>query len=107
MASSGSRGSGLQRNRGCSDAISVVRVTPIAGLLLLPVLLGLGLFLVRVCADGGAMGSAYRTCHCRGIEWHLYDRTAADGPRRTLCFGILRSRTCYQFREGPAVSCPR
>jgi len=75
-------------------------------LVLLPVLFGLGLFLVRVCADGGAMGSAYRTCDCRGVEWQLYDRTAADGPRRTLCLGILRSRTCFRFREGPAISCP-
>ena len=78
-----------------------VRLTPLAILVLL---LGLGLFLIRVCADGGAMGSAYRTCECRGVEWQLYDRTAADGPRRTLCFGIVRSRTCFRFREGPAGS---
>jgi hypothetical protein len=82
-----------------------VRLTPLAILVLLTVVLGLGLFLIRVCADGGAMGSGYRTCECRGVEWQLYDQTAADGPRRTLCFGIVRSRTCFRFREGPAVSC--
>lgn len=69
----------------------LVQAPPRAILVLLPVLLGLGLSLIRVCADGGAMGSAYRTCNCRGIEWQLYDRTAADGPRRTLCFGIMQS----------------
>lgn len=66
----------------------------------------LGLFLVRVCADGGAMGSTYRTCECSGVEWQLYDRTPADGPRRTLCLGVLRARACYQYREGPRVPCP-
>ncbi len=68
--------------------------------------LGLGLLLVRVCADGGAMGSAYQTCQCRGFEWEVYDRTPADGPRRTVCVGVLQSRTCHQFQEGPVVSCP-
>jgi hypothetical protein len=82
-----------------------VRARPAVILVLVPVLLGLGLVLIRVCADGGAMGSAYRTCDCRGIEWQLYDRAAADGPRRTLCFGIVQSRRCFQFREGPAVAC--
>ena len=66
---------------------------------------GVGLATIRVCADGGAMGSAYRTCDCRGLEWQLYDRTEADGPRRTLCFGWVRSWTCYQFRTGPIVEC--
>lgn len=65
-----------------------------------------GFVFVRVCADGGAMASAYRTCECRGLEWQLYDRTAADGPRRTLCIGYLQSRTCHQFRTGPIVPCP-
>jgi hypothetical protein len=51
------------------------------------------------------MGSAYRTCDCRGVEWQLFDRTAADGPRRTLCVGIVRSRTCLQFRAGPVIGC--
>ncbi len=69
------------------------------------VVAGLALALIHVCADGGAMAAAYRTCDCRGIEWQLYDRTAADGPRRTLCFGWVQARTCYQFRGGPTVSC--
>ena len=69
------------------------------------VLLGLGLGLVRVCADGGAMGGAYRTCECRGREWQVFDRTAADGPRRTVCLGLVRSRRCYQSRAGPEVTC--
>jgi hypothetical protein len=83
----------------------LLRARPFVSLALLAALIGLGLFLVRVCADGGAMGSAYQTCDCRGIEWQLYDRAAADGPRRTLCFGIVRSRRCFQFREGPKAAC--
>lgn len=67
--------------------------------------LGLGLATIRICADGGAMAGAYRTCECRGFEWQLYDRTAADGPRRTLCLGWVRSWTCHQFRTGPLVAC--
>jgi hypothetical protein len=73
--------------------------------LVLPALLVIGFLFVHVCADDGGMASAYRTCDCRGVEWELYDRTPADGPRRTLCLGILRSRTCYQFRTGPIVPC--
>ncbi len=69
-------------------------------------LAGLGLVTIRVCADGGAMAAAYRSCECRGFEWQLYDQTAADGPRRTLCVGWVRSWNCYQFREGPVVPCP-
>jgi len=74
--------------------------------LLASLVLALGLLLIQVCADGGAMGSAYQTCECRGYEWQLYDRTPADGPRRTLCLGLLRSTTCHQFRVGPEVPCP-
>jgi hypothetical protein len=75
-------------------------------LMVLAVLLGAGVALVSVCADGGAMASAYRTCECAGIERQLYDATATDGPRRTLCIGIVRSRTCWQFCGGPSVACP-
>jgi hypothetical protein len=60
---------------------------------------------IRICADGGAMASRYRSCECRGFEWVLYDRTPADGPRRTLCLGLVRSRTCHQFMNGPVVPC--
>ena len=61
--------------------------------------------LVHICADGGAMGAAYRTCRCRGIEWQLYDRTTVDGPRRTACFGWVSERTCFQSRDGTEVPC--
>lgn len=76
------------------------RLVVTAGLLVV-----LGFLFIRVCADGGAMASAYRTCDCRGIEWKIYDRTASDGPRRTVCLGVVHSRTCYQFRAGPEVPC--
>jgi hypothetical protein len=66
---------------------------------------GFGFATIRICADGGAMAARYRTCECRGLEWTLYDRTAADGPRRTICFGWVRSWTCYAFRTGPPVVC--
>ncbi|MGQ0642670.1 MAG: hypothetical protein ACT4P6_18155 [Gemmatimonadaceae bacterium] len=61
--------------------------------------------LVHICADGGAMGASYRTCRCHGIEWVLYDRIAADGPRRSACLGWISERTCYQSRGGPDVPC--
>jgi hypothetical protein len=73
--------------------------------ILIALLLAGGFAFISVCADGGAMASAYRTCECRGLEWQLYDRTAADGPRRTLCIGYLQSHTCHQFRTGPIVAC--
>jgi hypothetical protein len=66
---------------------------------------GIALAVIRVCADGGAMAARYRTCDCLGLEWPLYDQTAADGPRRTLCVGWVRSWTCHQFRSGPVVAC--
>ncbi len=60
---------------------------------------------IGICADGGAMASAYRTCECQGIEWERYDKSALDGPRRTVCVGWVRSRTCHAFRGGPEVPC--
>jgi hypothetical protein len=68
--------------------------------------LGLGLLFIHRCADGGAMASAYRACECRGIEWVQYDRTAADGPRRTICFDLIASTTCYRSRGGELTACP-
>ena len=65
------------------------------------------LLLIRECAYGGGMAAAYKTCECAGMEWQLYDSTAADGPRKTLCVGLVRSRTCYRFMGGPVVECPR
>ncbi|PYN98573.1 MAG: hypothetical protein DMD91_14925 [Candidatus Rokuibacteriota bacterium] len=61
--------------------------------------------LIHDCAVGGAMGGRHRACRCRGVEWVVFDHTAADGPRRTLCFGLVTERTCYRNREGPAISC--
>jgi hypothetical protein len=55
--------------------------------------LGLGWLLVSVCADGGAMAG------------RQYDRSAADGPRRTICFGLVTSTTCYRSRGGDVVPC--
>ncbi len=69
------------------------------------VIVVLALALIRRCADGGAMAGVYQSCDCRGFEWQQYDRTAADGPRRTFCLGLVRSRTCYQFRSGPETPC--
>jgi hypothetical protein len=74
-------------------------------LLALVAFLAAGFVLVNRCADGGAMGARYRTCECRGIEWVQYDRTAADGPRRTLCLGVTSSTTCYRSRGGDLTSC--
>ena len=58
------------------------------------------------CAFGGAMGEAYRDCDCRGKELQLFDHTPADGSRKTVCIGIIRSVTCYEFRGGPETECP-
>jgi len=74
-------------------------------LLAAAVLVVAGFALVTRCADGGAMGARYRTCQCRGIEWVQYDWTAADGPRRTLCLGLVSSTTCHRSRGGEVVSC--
>jgi hypothetical protein len=69
------------------------------------VLLGLGLVLINECAYGGAMGSVYRSCDCAGYEWELYDRTEADGPRKTICIGVIQSTECYQYLNGPVEEC--
>lgn len=59
----------------------------------------------RECAYGGGMPGWYRACTCKGIERLSYDRTAADGPRRTICYGVVTARTCYQYAGGPVVPC--
>lgn len=66
-----------------------------------------GALLIRECAYGGGMGAAYKTCECLGIEWELHDSRPADGPRKTMCVGIVRSATCYQTEGGPIVACTR
>ncbi len=63
------------------------------------------LLFIRVCADGAAMGGARKSCECRGYEWQLYDRRAADGPQRTMCIGWVHSTTCYQAASGLVVPC--
>jgi hypothetical protein len=67
--------------------------------------LAAGVTLVHRCADG-AMGARYGTGECRGTEWVQYDRSAADGPRRTLCLGRVGSTTWYRSRGAEIVSCP-
>lgn len=62
-------------------------------------------FLYHECASGGAMASVYRTCTCSGIERVVADDTAADGPRRSVCLGVVTSRSCYRYREGPEIEC--
>jgi hypothetical protein len=66
---------------------------------------GARLLLYHECTSGGAMASAYRTCTCRGVEKVVLDQTAADGPRQTMCLGWVTARKCFQFREGPEVTC--
>jgi hypothetical protein len=51
------------------------------------------------------MAARYQTCECLGLEWQQYDRTAADGPRRTICVGLVASATCYRSRGGDVVPC--
>jgi hypothetical protein len=62
---------------------------------------------INECSFTAGMGSAYKTCDCAGIEWLQYDRTPADGPRRTVCLGIVRSVDCYRNMGGLAVACNR
>jgi hypothetical protein len=77
------------------------------GLGIVALLAGAAALLVSVCADGGDMGARYRTCACLGVEWELYDARPADGPHRTVCIGLVRSRTCYRMTDGPVVECSR
>ena len=74
-------------------------------LLGLVVILAAGFVLVHRCAAGGAMGARYRTCQCGGIERVQYDRTAADGPRRAPCLGLVSSTTCRRSRGGEIMAC--
>jgi hypothetical protein len=74
-------------------------------ILFLIVLLALGFLFIHECFSGGGMDAAYQSCDCAGIEWVQYDRTAADGQRRTLCIGSVQARECYQYPGGPAYVC--
>lgn len=73
--------------------------------LIVLVLIALGLLLVNECFYWAGMGAAYKSCDCLGIERELYDHTAADGPRKTVCIGIVRSTQCYQSIGGPDIDC--
>ncbi len=79
----------------------------VATLVIVAVVLLSAFLLIHECAYGGGMGATYKTCDCRGVEWVLYDQTPADGPRKTMCLGLVRSTTCHRFREGPQMECPR
>jgi hypothetical protein len=74
-------------------------------LLALFILLILGFWLMGECAYTAGMGASYQTCDCLGLEWVVADRTAADGPRKTICIGIIRSYDCYQTLYGPKIEC--
>ena len=74
-------------------------------LLVVLVLMASGLLLINECAYGGGMGAAYKSCDCFGREWQLYDQTAADGPRQTVCIGVVQSTTCYRDMGGPRIEC--
>ncbi len=74
-------------------------------ILTIVVFIAVGLLLINECAYGGGMGASYRRCDCLGTEWELYDQTAADGPRKTVCIGIVQSTQCYQYIDGPRIEC--
>ncbi len=78
----------------------------IAALLAIAVLLtALGFALVNDCSSIGGMGWSVVKCECSGFQWVLYDRTEADGPMRSLCIGIVQSRSCFEYVDGPRVEC--
>jgi hypothetical protein len=68
-------------------------------------LIALGLLFVNECFYWAGMGAAYKSCDCLGSEQELYDQTAADGPRKTVCIGLVRSTQCYQYMDGPGIEC--
>ena len=74
-------------------------------LLVVLILVALGFLLINECSYGAGMGATYKGCDCFGIEWELYDQTAADGPRKTVCIGIVQSTKCYRWIGGPRVEC--
>lgn len=74
-------------------------------LLIVLFLLVLGFLFTGECSYGGGMAAAYKSCECLGFEWELYNQTAADGPRKTICTGIVQSTECYQYIGGSKVDC--
>ena len=70
------------------------------------VAIALGFFVfTNECAYGGGMGGEYKDCQCLGSELQLFDQTAADGPRKTICIGLITETTCYEFLGGPEQVC--
>jgi hypothetical protein len=69
------------------------------------ILVALGWLLIHECYYWAGMGAPYRSCDCSGIEWELYDQTAADGPRETVCIGVVQAATCYSYVGGPSIAC--
>lgn len=57
------------------------------------------------CSFFAGMGASLTECECSGYELLLYDRTAADGPRKSICVGWIKSVKCYQYLDGPTVEC--
>lgn len=53
------------------------------------------------------MGGWYLDCTCHGIERIDFDKSAADGPIRTVCFGWVTERTCYRDRGGLEIPCEK
>lgn len=74
-------------------------------LILIALLIVLGFLLVNECFYWAEMGAAYKTCDCVGIERELYDPTAVDGPRKTVCIGIVQSPKCYKYIDGHITEC--
>jgi len=72
-------------------------------IILIPVILGL--LLIHECSFFEGMGAKATSCDCAGREWLLYDRTASDGPRKTIYIGIVRATECYQYFGGPTEEC--
>ncbi len=78
------------------------------GLLFLALVLlavGISFIFVHECDSIAGMGQSVVACECAGTEWLLYDRTEADGPRRSLCLGFVTQQECFEFIDGPRVDC--
>ena len=80
-----------------------MKTIKLLSIILIP--LFLGLMLIHECSFAGGMGAAAKNCDCVGHEWLLYDRTDSDGPRKTICIGIVRATECDQYLGGPTEEC--
>lgn len=69
-------------------------------------LLGLGFLAINECSYYAGMGASMKACTCTGREILVYDRTASDGPRKTICVGIVRTFECFQGPGGASIPCP-